>query len=67
MKNKNSALDELLDNIKQEEQSEKLNLESFLIKPLQRVTKYPLLLKVSSFFSLSLSLSLSLLNVFFFN
>ncbi len=46
MKNKNSALGELLDNIKQEEQSEKLNLESFLIKPLQRVTKYPLLLKV---------------------
>jgi len=45
LKRENPALEELLDRIKQEEQSEKLNLESFLIKPLQRVTKYPLLLK----------------------
>lgn len=45
-KRANPALEEFLEAFKQEEQSEKLNLESFLIKPLQRLTKYPLLLKV---------------------
>lgn len=40
-------LEALLENIKNSEPVERLDLESYLIKPLQRVTKYPLLLKVT--------------------
>jgi len=41
----NESLERMLDEIQHHEFCANLNLQGFLIKPLQRVTKYPLLLK----------------------